>query len=200
MFPHPNKLSCLAVALTVSVFGQTNQPAVMPTVETLKIRILEGSGAVNNTTTGLYLPIVVEVRDSNETPVEGATVTFELPASGPGGVFAEGKMTYVSRTNFQGQAMSQGFQPNNQQGSFQLKVTAVLGRQSGRATVRQSNSTQDFGAEKPKVGIWKPTKKKIFILTAVGGGVATWLVLRNRGNSTTAITLSPGPVVFGPPR
>lgn len=185
--------------MTVSVFGQTNQPAVMPTIETLKIRILEGNSAVNNTTTGLYLPIVVEVRDSNEAPVEGATVTFELPASGPGGVFSDGKTIYVSKSNFQGQAMSQGFQPNNQQGSFQIKVTAVLGRQSGRAVVRQSNSTHDFGAEKPKASIWKPTKKKVIILGAIAG-TATWLALRSRGNSTTAITLSTGPVVFGPPR
>lgn len=199
MLPHPKKLSCLALAMMASAFGQTNQPVVMPTVETLKIRILEGSGAVNNTTTGLYSPIVVEVRDSNETPVEGASVTFELPANGPGGVFSEGKTVYVSKTNFQGQAMSQGFQPNNQQGSFQIKVNAVFGRQSGRTVIRQSNSARDFGAEKPKTSIWKPTKKKMIIL-GVAGGVATWLTLRTRGNSTTAITLSPGPVVFGPPR
>lgn len=182
-----------------AVFGQTNQPSVTPTIETLKIRILEGSGAVNNTTTGLYLPIVVEVRDSNETPVEGATVTFELPTSGPGGVFSGGKTAYVSKSNFQGQAMSQGFQPNNQQGAFQIKVTAVLDRQTGRAVVRQSNSVRDFGAERPKASIWKPTKKKMIILGAAGG-VATWLVIRSRGNSTTAITLSTGPVVLGPPR
>lgn len=186
--------------MTASVFCQTNPAAAEPTVETLKIRILEGGGAVNNTTTGLYSPIVVEVRDSNETPLEGAAVTCELPASGPGGVFADGKTVFVSKTNFQGQALCQGFQPNNQQGSFQIKVHAVMGRQSGRAIVRQSNSTRDFGTEKPKGSIWKPTKKKVIFFAAAAGGIATWLVLRNGGNSQTSITLSTGPVVFGPPR
>jgi len=185
------------MTLAFSVLAQPSQQPPAPTVETLKIRILEGAGAVHNIATGIAAPLVVEVRNSNEGPVEDAEVTFELPASGPSGLFADGKPVYTTRTNFQGQAIWQGLRPNKQEGSFQVKVTALLGQQSGRISVRQSNSLRDF-VDQPKKTRWL-TKKKILILAGIaGGGVGTWLALRNGG--PTAITLSTGPVVFGPPR
>lgn len=187
----------LPMTLSFSVLAQPSQRAPAPTVETLKIRILEGVGAVHNIATGIAAPLVIEVRNSNEGPIEDATVTFELPAGGPSGLFADGKPVYTTRTNFQGQAIWRDFRPNQQEGSFQVKVTALWGQQSGRISVRQSNSLRDF-ADQPKKTRWL-TKKKILILAGIaGGGVGTWLALRNGG--PTAITLSTGPVVFGPPR
>ena len=197
MFLHLFRGLVLPIALAFPVLAQTSQQPSAPTVETLKIRVLEGSGAVHNIATGIAAPLVVEVRNTNEAPVEDAAVTFELPASGPSGLFADGKLTHTTRTNFQGQAIWREFRPNQQDGSFQVKVTALWGQQSGRISVRQSNSLRDF-ADQPKKKRWL-SKKKVLILAAVaGGGVGTWLALR--GGGPTAITLSTGPVVFGPPR
>ena len=79
-----------------------------------------------------------------------------------------------------------------------MKVTALWGQQSGRISVRQSNSLQDFAADKPKNKRWL-SKKKVLILAGIaGGGIGAWLLLK--GDGATSITLSPGPIVFGPPR
>jgi len=187
----------LPMALAFPVLAQTGQQASAPTVETLKIRILEGAGAVHNIATGIAGPLVVEVRNANEAPVEDAAVTFELPVSGPGGLFGDGKTSHSAKTNFQGQATWQGFQPNKQEGSFQVKVTVLMGQQSGRISVRQSNSLRDFAADQSKKKGWFTKKKVLILAAAAGGGVGAWLALRG---GPTSITLSTGPIVFGPPR
>src|SRR5271157_3660596 len=51
----------------------------LQTAKSLKIVVLEGQDAVNYIPTRTVTPPVVEVRSERELPVEGATVTFELP-------------------------------------------------------------------------------------------------------------------------
>jgi len=68
-------------------------PAPTPpaaTLESLKILVLQGQNAVNNVTSGAATMPVVEVHDENDQVLEGADVTFELPATGPGGTFPGG--------------------------------------------------------------------------------------------------------------
>ena len=60
-------------------------------VESLKIFVLEGQGAIHSIRDqGAAMP-VVEVRDDNGLPVEGAEVKFDLPPAGPGGSFQIGR-------------------------------------------------------------------------------------------------------------
>ena len=173
----------------------------LPSFETLKIRVLEGEGAIHNIQTGSVASLVIEVRDSNENPVEGAEVTFDLPASGPGGDFPGQQFTQTTRTNYQGQAGWSGFRPNNREGRFQVKIKAVLGNQIGHISVNQRNSLNEFATKEPvKRRWWLPSKRTIIIFGLVGAGAGTWLALRGGSSSSSQITVGVGPVVFGPPR
>src|SRR5690349_15440587 len=51
----------------------------------LKIVVVRGEGFSNNLKKRVAREPIVEVRDRNNKPVAGATVTFALPGAGPGG-------------------------------------------------------------------------------------------------------------------
>src|SRR5581483_12164705 len=70
-----------------------------PTVAGLKILVLEGQNAVNSTSAHQAIQPVVEVRDQDDRPVEGASVVFRLPPSGPGGTFPNNAATQTVRTD-----------------------------------------------------------------------------------------------------
>src|SRR6266567_1810762 len=114
---------CIALAALLALpagFGQTPQQPTQPPTSVpapqepakaatsvpspLKIAVLEGDNAVNSIPLNQSVTPIVEVRDENEFPVEGATVVFTLPASGPGGFFPENRSTFTARSDLQGQA------------------------------------------------------------------------------------------------
>ncbi len=173
---------------------------------TLKIFVLQGRDAVNDVqgrASNTSTPIV-EVRDMNDQPVEGAEVIFELPSNGPGGSFPGNKITFSARTNVQGQA-SAPFMPNAIPGRFTIQVTATSGDRFGRASFQQINgSLAAPGSTEREARGW--SKKKWLIIAAVvaAGAITAGVVLANHGSSTTAsaptpptIAVTPGPPVFG---
>lgn len=168
----------------------------------LRIYVLQGEGAVNNTTRKVGTAPVVEVRDSNDFPVSGATVTFEAPATGPGVTFEGGKTEVTNTSDARGQASAGVMTPNGTEGAFSIKVTARLGERSGVATVRQTNSAKLFSAtgakEKEKRSFWSRNK---WWLMGVGMGSAAGLgyYFATRDTSSAAV-LTPGSVVIGGPR
>src|SRR5690242_15505852 len=85
-------------------------PAPLP-VESLAIYVLEGQNEMHDVRNRVTATPVVEVRDDNGQPIEGAEVTFELPPMGPSGTFAGQALTYTAKTNTQGQVAA-SFQPN----------------------------------------------------------------------------------------
>lgn len=70
----------------------------------LKIVVLEGEGAVNIIQQKTAVRPLVEVRDRNNLPVAGATVTFSIGGGGSGAAFAGGVQTLTVTTNAVGQA------------------------------------------------------------------------------------------------
>jgi hypothetical protein len=204
----------LTLGLVFPLFSQTPPKAESsrpPRNQTLKIFVLQGEGAINDIRTGASTFPVVEVRDKDDRPMEGATVTFELPSSGPSALFPNGKLTLTARTNSQGQAGATGFLANDFPGQFKIKVTASIGSQSGTVSITQTNSTKQFAMDTPKR---KGISKKWWIIAgiAVAGGVAGGL-LATRGGSTAAATTTmstapapvsiivvPGPIAIGGPK
>ena len=93
-------------------------------VGALKLRIVEGDGAVNNIQQRVAREPVVQVTDEQDRPVEGALVVFTAPDRGAGGVFSDGGRVFTTRTGADGRAVAQGFQPNDVSGKFKLEVTA----------------------------------------------------------------------------
>ena len=162
--------------------------------------MLEGQNATNSISLGRSVTPVVEVRDENEFPVEGAEVVFSLPESGPGGTFPGNQLSFTTRSNAQGQA-SAPFLINGLAGRFQIKVVATAGNRRGEASITETNSTGGYiGAAVPR----RAWYKKWYIWAILGGAASggTIALLRRGGGSppnTQTITISPGGVVFGAP-
>ena len=168
-------------------------PAPLP-AESLAVYILEGQNQIHDIRNPITAMAVVEVRDENALPVEGADVTFELPKTGAGGAFAGQASTYSTKTNSQGQAVAT-FLPNVQTGRFTIRVSAKLGNRTGHALITQTNARRS-GVAEPKAGLFKFAWWKVAVLGAVGATVA---ILLTRGSSSSSVTLIPGTPTFGAP-
>jgi len=184
-------------------FAQNPAPAVpaapAPPVNTtpLGIFVLEGNNAVNSTSLVRTVSPVVEIRDSNDFPVEGATVIFTLPSEGPGGAFAKGGKTYSTRSDARGQAASAPIIPVGE-GKFQIVVTASLGDRKGQTAIIQTNASGSYsGPPSPS----RPFYKRKLFWAVVGGAAiaAVVVVVLNKGgskSSNSTVVVTPGPPVF----
>jgi len=168
----------------------------------LKIVVLEGEGAKNNVRAKSATAPAVEVRDEADKPVAGAEVIFQLPATGPGGVFHGWMRTQTVRTDAQGRAGATGYVPNDEEGRFNIKVTAASGAKTGAAVIAQSNVRGAAGAGSVSAKRrWLVPVAVIAGLAIVGGAVAA-----TRGDSavaaaaTTAVTITPGAITVSGPR
>lgn len=187
---------------------QPGQPApALPVVQGLKIVALAGKGEMNDLERHVMAPLVIEVLDQNDRPVEGAEVVFRFPINGPGATFPGGRTSQTTRTNGQGQAAAMNWVANNQVGAFDVHVTATYGNQLGETTVSMSNVNKivEEGKKAQKNGgWWSPRWVKLAI---VGGTVAlaAGVVLATRGGGSTPttahppITITPGPPTVGGP-
>jgi len=169
----------------------------------LKIVVVQGEGAQNSIHARTTAPLVVEVRDDSDKPVEQAEVTFMLPSYGPGGVFNGWMRNQLARTNAEGRAQSQGFTPNEQEGRFNIRVTATSGSKTSNATIAQSNIVNGGDSK------LRSDRKKLWTVVAVVGGAALigGIVAATRGGSSSGsaavavpIGITPGPITVGGPR
>jgi hypothetical protein len=186
-------------------------PAPLPTVESLKVIPLAGRDEVNDIQRKVMVPLVVDVLDQNDRPVEGAEVVFRFPLEGPSATFAGGRTSQTVRTNGRGEAAATNWMANTQVGRFQVHVTASYGNQVGQITFSMSNATKVaqsgatvLGAGHEKHGGWfSPTWVKVAV---IGGGAAlvAGIILATRGGSSKSssgatVTISPGsPSIGGP--
>lgn len=102
----------------------------------LRIVVIEGEDAVNVIQQKTAVAPVVEVRDRNNLPVAGATVTFTI--GGNTASFAGGVQTLTVATNAAGQAAAAGVSPLAS-GAVQIQVTAAFQGQTAVATIAQTN-------------------------------------------------------------
>ena len=164
----------------------------------LKVLVLGRDGAANNVLTPGTTTPVVEVRDENDRPVEGARVEFQLPLTGPSGSFEGGARNLDVMTNAQGQA-SAPYTPNTELGRFTIQVKATLGPQSGSATILQKNTNQNEPVEGRS---WISTHKKLLIIggIVVAGGIVAAILATRGGGSSNTVTITPGVPTVGAPR
>ncbi len=162
----------------------------------LNLVVVEGEGAINNVKQRTVRPTIVEVQDENHKPIGGVAVTFLLPDSGPGGVFASGAKTATVVTDSAGRASMPGFQPN-MAGQFQIRVTTSYQGQQASATIGQSNALRGGP------GVGGSHAKLIAIIggVAAAGGIAAAVALTRNGSSASTLSISgPGTANVGPPR
>ncbi len=100
--------------------------------------MLEGEGAVNIIQQKTAVRPLVEVRDRNNLPVAGATVTFSIGGGGSGAVFAGGAQTLTVTTNAVGQAAASGLNAISS-GALQIQVQAAYQGQLATAAISQTN-------------------------------------------------------------
>lgn len=180
--------------------------AQLPMMRSLKVTALAGNKAMNDLERGLMSPLVIQVLDQNDRPVEGAEVVFRFPLNGPGATFRGGNSSQTVRTNGQGQAAATNWTANNQVGAFEVHVTAAYGNQLGETTVSMTNVTRIVEGEKGgrKQTKWYSSKWVKIALIAGGAATVAGIVLATRGgggssSSAPTITITPGsPTVGGP--
>src|SRR5260370_884931 len=122
--------------------SQTAPPA-------LTIRFVEGQGAINNVNRGTAFDPVVEVLDAQDVPLKDATVTFTLPAVGPGGTFADGGKVLIVRTDENGRAIARGMHPNRLSGRFEIRITANYKGQTATSVLTQTNAAPSAAEHSP---------------------------------------------------
>jgi hypothetical protein len=103
----------------------------------LRIVVLKGEDAVNVIQQKTAVQPLVEVRDRNNLPVAGATVTFTIGAGQPA-AFAGGIQTFTITTNAAGQAAAGGFNVLGN-GAVQIQVQAAYQGQIATAAISQTN-------------------------------------------------------------
>jgi hypothetical protein len=120
----------------IAVLALVSQPVVAQQANNVGLRIVvvDGEDAVNIIQQKTAVAPIVEVRDRNNLPVSGATVTFSI---GPGASFG-GQSTLTVLTNAAGQATATGLTPTAA-GAIQIQATATFQGQTAIATIAQSN-------------------------------------------------------------
>jgi hypothetical protein len=131
----PMWLSTTVVSL---VLGSALTIEAAQQASSLKILVLAGEGAVNIIQQKTAVRPLVEVRDRNNLPVAGATVTFSVGGGGSGAAFAGGAQTLTVTTNAAGQAAASGLNALSS-GAFQIQVSAAYQGQIATAAISQTN-------------------------------------------------------------
>ena len=121
----------LLIALLVAAMA-ASQPKPQ-----LRIVVIEGEGAVNIIQQKTAVAPVVEVRDQNNLPVGGATVTFTIQG-GKTAAFAGGSQTLTVTTNAAGRAVAAAVNPLSS-GTVQIQAAAAFQGQTAAATITQTN-------------------------------------------------------------
>jgi hypothetical protein len=180
-------------------------PTPLPVVQGLKVIPLAGKDEMNDLGRRLMAPLVVEVLDQNDRPLEGAEVVFRFPLSGPGAEFSAGKTSQTARTNGQGQVAALNWMANDQVGRFEVHVSASYGNQVGETTFSMSNvaKVDPKRAKGEKRGWFSPTWVKIAVIGGAAA-IAVGVILATRGgghsgSGNPTVTVTPGsPTVGGP--
>lgn len=192
----------LAVCLQAQQIPEAQPGARSSEMQTTAIRIIPliGDNAINSIPLRTSVEPVIEVRDQNDRPIEGAEVTFELPQAGPGASFGGQSNTFTTRTNSQGQAAAVGMRANTQAGQFRIKVTATHAGVTGQQFLTQTNSLKEVIDDEPKQG----RSKRWLWIAAIGGGAAAAVILATTGGSSSTesgvVSVNPGAVTVGGPR
>jgi hypothetical protein len=199
MFVRPVKeafVIFLTTALTVNLAMAGSDPA------TLAIRIVEGDDAVYATGSRATRGLTVLITDETGHPVEGAIVSFVLPASGPGGLFSTGSQTEIATTHSDGRAAVWGMRWNRTAGSFEIRITAAKGAvRAGTASAQTLSDAPILKDAAPaKTGPRLGSHKLLWISLILAGAAAAGTAGLVGGKGPGASAATPVAVLqIGPP-
>ncbi len=201
----PKTIARSSISLFLAVLGAAGWQAPAPATEpeasgqALRIIVLEGEGGINVVKKKTAVKPVVEVRDRNNLPVAGISVTFLAKSYSGASVSFNGASSVTLTTDRAGRAAVKSMKPAGV-GQVQITVTASYMGQTATAAIHQTNALVAVGAA--AAGI---SGGLIALIAAGAGGAALiGLKLASGGNKsgstqpTAAIGSSPGGT-FGPP-
>jgi hypothetical protein len=167
MFVRPLAQAFVAF-LTAALAFASNDPAI------LAIRIAEGDDAVYPTGSRATRGLSVLVTDETGHPVDGAIVSFVLPANGPGGLFSSGSRTEIATTHSDGRAAVWGMRWNHTAGPFEIRITAAKGAVRAGTVSAQSLSDTPLAksAVPSKSGAGRGGHKLLWISVILAGAAA----------------------------
>jgi hypothetical protein len=113
----------LVFALGIGLQAAPATTAVSPEVP--RIIVLKGDNGVNILKKKTAVTPVVEIRDADNLPACGATVTFTAPERGPTVKFGNGRHSFTAITDAEGHAAAVGMKPRNS-GAFKITVSASM--------------------------------------------------------------------------
>jgi hypothetical protein len=158
-------LAAVAGMQRLAVGAQEQQAEEKKSRPKLFIDIVQGQDVVNNVKQRVAREPQVVVYDENHNPVNGATVTFLLPKSGPGASFPGGQSSFTTTTGADGQASAPGLQANNIPGSFKINVVVSSQGSTTTGTIPMANV---LAATIAGTSVLTTT----LIVVAVAGGIA----------------------------
>jgi hypothetical protein len=168
----------------------------------LQIRIVEGEGLAYGIGSRATRGITVQVTDEIGKPVEGTTVSFQLPEDGPGGTFSSGAKSEIATTGSDGRANVWGMQWNRTAGAFEVRITALKGQaRAGTVCPLYLNDAPVSRVERPdsKVGGGSSHKWLWIGLLAAGAAGASAAALSGGSKGGTAAPVNGGPPQIGTP-
>ena len=142
---------------TVTLSAPTTVTANFVVAPTLSITATAGSGQSTPINTAFGTALQATVKDSNNSPVSGATVTFTAPGWSASGTFAGGSLTATVTTNSSGVATAPTFTANGTTGSY--TVTASVSGASTAASFTLTNSSGASGSWYNTGGTWTNRRK-----------------------------------------
>jgi hypothetical protein len=170
--------------------GQAPPPPGYPELAILQLKVIEGEGAVHAAGSRSASALTVQVTDETGRPVEGVTVSFRMPVSGPTGVFQNGLPTEVFVTGPDGKVAVTGIRWGSAPGPVRIRITAVRGQ------VRAGIVSEQYVAEPAQLSRSatgaKPARiahnrgRWVALAVAAAGAAAGGLVLGMAGKSQTA--------------
>jgi hypothetical protein len=188
----------LLLAIQQTAVGQA-QKIPEPPRPRMNVAVVEGEGVLNNVRESKPNNVVVIVRDGNRKPIPNASVSFSLPADGPGGTFADGGKALTITSDKDGYATARGLRPNNVAGPYRVQVEATHDQETATATVTQFNTAVE---SRGGSGKW------IAIIAVIGAAAAGVTVAATQGGGNgapaapppTPIGITAGSGSVGPPR
>jgi hypothetical protein len=143
----------------------------------LNLKSVEGDGATYAPGSRATRGVTVLVTDETGRPVDGATVGFSLPMTGPSGEFASGGRTEIVTTKADGRASVWGMRWNRIAGPFEIRVSAVKG--AARVSIML---TQNLAGDAAKPAA----------LSTSGGGSHKWVWIGLGGAAAVAGAVAAG--------
>jgi hypothetical protein len=184
--------------------AQPSPAQPLPVQQSLKILVLAGNGEMNDLERRVMAPLVVQVLDQNERPVEGAEVVFRFPLNGPSAAFPGGKNSLTVRSNGTGQAPALNWMATGGVGTFQVHVNASYGNQIGETTFPMSNVTRVTEQDKrvKHESLWSHRWFKVAVIggAALAIGLGVYFGTRGGSKSGSTVTITPLPPTVGAPQ